>query len=708
MMTLRGLSLAGALIVTGGLLTCVAGATAAPSGRPPRGQGTITQASTYSPALKGTIDYEIYLPAGYKKSATRYPTLYLLHGRGDSMTAWTQEKADLDQLIRTGKIPPVIVVMPDAPWADRGSWYVDSQYTGADYPGLPVETALTRDLVQHVDRTYRTVNGRWARAIGGYSMGGAGALRYVLAHQDLFGAALVLSPAVYNPLPPSDSSVRDYGAFGVGDQRFTDARYEQLNYTALLPKVNPDLPVHLYLAVGDKEYVNPDPADATHDLDFEEAVVYNKLVRTPGVTADWRVLGGGHDWDVWQPGFVDGAQNIFRYIGPTKPEVMSAPLIGTPGDDWAGGVAPSTDGSGDVTAGLAASGSIDGQPYQGKLDAAVIRRGAAGATRWTTEFGTPADERLYGTVAEPDGSTTVAGYTNGNLDGAHPNNSSGDLMAASLSNTGAVQWTRQLGDPAAADRAYAIAPDGSGGTYLAGYTKGSVDGATNAGDKDALLVHLDRNGNPLWSREFGGPGEDKALAVAASSTGVYVAGVTSAAIPGGTAAGGTDGWVAAFSASGTPSWTHQIGSTGDDLLSGVTVAANGTVLLAGTLGSDAVVLAMSPTGQTTWQTTVGTPDADSGVGIAATADGTITLLGYTDGRFTALVGAHDVFAATLSASGKLTATRQFGTAADDGVDPFAESNLFLSPDGRWASGVTYGNTSTRNHGGADVFVNSLA
>jgi hypothetical protein len=281
-------------------------------------------------------------------------------------------------------------------------------------------------------------------------------------------------------------------------------------------------------------------------------------------------------------------------------------------------------------------------------------------------------------------------------------------MAASLSNTGAVQWTRQLGDPAAADRAYAIAPDGSGGTYLAGYTKGSVDGATNAGDKDALLVHLDRNGNPLWSREFGGPGEDKALAVAASSTGVYVAGVTSAAIPGGTAAGGTDGWVAAFSASGTPSWTHQIGSTGDDLLSGVTVAANGTVLLAGTLGSDAVVLAMSPTDQTTWQTTVGTPDADSGVGIAATADGTITLLGYTDGRFTALVGAHDVFAATLSASGKLTATRQFGTAADDGVDPFAESNLFLSPDGRWASGVTYGNTSTRNHGGADVFVNSLA
>ena len=705
MTTRRAMSAAGPLILVAGLLACVSGAAATPSPKPNRG-GTITQASTYSEALNGPIDYEIYLPAGYEQSAARYPTLYLLHGRGDSMTAWTQEKADLDRLISTGKIPPVVVVMPDAPWADRGSWYVDSQYTGADYPGLPVETALTRDLVQHVDRTYRTVNGRWARAIGGYSMGGAGALRYVLAHQDLFGAALILSPAVYNPLPPSDSSVRDYGAFGVGEQRFVDDRYEQLNYTALLPQVNPDLPIHLYLAVGDKEYVNPDPADATHDLDFEEAVVYNKLVRTPGITADWRVLGGGHDWDVWQPGFVDGAQNIFGYIGPDKPEVMNTPLIGTAGNDWAGGVAPSSDGSGDVTVGLAASGPVDGQPYQGKLDAVVTRRSSTGTTRWTTEFGTPADERIYGTVAGPDGSTVVAGYTNGNLDGAHPANTAGDLVAASVGADGARQWTRQLGDTTAADRAYALAPDGTGGSYLAGYTKGSVGGTANAGDKDALLVHLDRFGNPLWTREFGGPGEDKALTVTASTDSVYVAGVTSATMPGGTAAGGSDGWVAAFAANGTQRWLHQVGSSGNDLLAGSTTAPSGDLLVTGTLGADALVIALSPSGQTRWQRQFGTADDDAGVGISAAADGTITVVGYTDGRFTALVGGHDVFAATLTSSGTVQATRQFGTAADDGVDPFAESNLYLT--GGWTTGVTYGNAATRNHGGADVFVNSLA
>ena len=47
-------------------------------------------------------------------------------------------------------------------------------------------------------------------------MGGYGALRYSLAHPDLFGAAIVLSPAVYFPEPPSDSSTREFGAFGKG------------------------------------------------------------------------------------------------------------------------------------------------------------------------------------------------------------------------------------------------------------------------------------------------------------------------------------------------------------------------------------------------------------------------------------------------------------------------------------------------------------
>src|SRR5262249_19140584 len=159
----------------------------------------------------------VYLPCGYSTGAGRYPVLYLLHGRGHTKEAWTQVKSQLDQMIRDGDVPPLIAIMPDAPWSERGSWYVDSACTGTANPGRRVETAFPRDLVTAVDARYRTAAGRDARIIGGNSMGGAGALRFALAHQDLFGSALILSPAVYTPLPPIESNTRIYGGFGRGE-----------------------------------------------------------------------------------------------------------------------------------------------------------------------------------------------------------------------------------------------------------------------------------------------------------------------------------------------------------------------------------------------------------------------------------------------------------------------------------------------------------
>lgn len=266
-------------------------------------------ASAPSAALGEAINYTVYLPAGYDRSTTRrYPVLYLLHGRGDSMDAWTRVKADLDRLIATKQVPPVLAVLPDAPWNDGGSYYVDSAYTG----GKPVETALTHDLVAHVDATYRTSATRDGRLIGGYSMGGYGALRYALAHQDLFASALVLSPAVYTPLPPVDSSAREFGAFGAGSEPFVDSVYTQLNYPALLPGLDPNLPIRMYIAVGDDEWPNPNPEDFRHDIDFESAVLYNAAKRAPGVQAELRVVNGGHDWDVWEPSFVDGIKLLLN------------------------------------------------------------------------------------------------------------------------------------------------------------------------------------------------------------------------------------------------------------------------------------------------------------------------------------------------------------------------------------------------------------
>lgn len=276
---------------------------------------TLVAKSAPSPILGEAIRYTAYLPPGYSTGVRTYPTVYLLHGRGDTSLAWARIAPDLDELITAGTLEPLVAVMPDAPWSDRGSWYVDSLYTGVSPAGSgagrAVEGALTRDLVRHVDATFRTIDDRAARVIGGYSMGGSGALRFALAHQNIFSAVLVLSPAVYVPAPPMGSATRAFGAFGVGSSLFTQSRYDELNYPAALAALDSDLPMHLFIACGDNDYRHPAPEDARHDLDAEATALHAAACRTPGVTSQLRILPGEHDWAFWRLATGQGLVYLF-------------------------------------------------------------------------------------------------------------------------------------------------------------------------------------------------------------------------------------------------------------------------------------------------------------------------------------------------------------------------------------------------------------
>lgn len=268
-----------------------------------------------SVTLGRTYQYTAILPAGYDESDARYPVIYLLHGRGDVMDSWLEARDVLDRLIANGDIPPLIAVLPDMPSSDRAGYYIDSQYTGTLYRAEAVETAFMEDLIPHVDSTYRTYTNRESRLVGGYSMGGYGAIRYSLAYPEVFGGAIVLSPAVYIPLPPADSSMREFGAFGNGDALFDEAIYQSLNYPALLDSVAASgLSLSLFIAVGDDEWKNPNPEDYLHDLDMEAHLFFNQVARVANIRSEFRVYDGGHDWGVWGRGLDEGLRFLADFI----------------------------------------------------------------------------------------------------------------------------------------------------------------------------------------------------------------------------------------------------------------------------------------------------------------------------------------------------------------------------------------------------------
>ena len=88
----------------------------------------------------------------------------------------------LDRLVGSGAMGEAIVVAPDCFTRWGGAQYLDSPALG-DY-----ETHLVREVIPAIDARFRTVATREARAIGGKSSGGFGALVLAMRHPELFAA----------------------------------------------------------------------------------------------------------------------------------------------------------------------------------------------------------------------------------------------------------------------------------------------------------------------------------------------------------------------------------------------------------------------------------------------------------------------------------------------------------------------------------------
>jgi len=138
----------------------------------------------------GTIaSYRIYLPPDYDSNASRrYPVIYFMHGASvdSKRPVVAGYVARVDAAIRSGVTPPVIVVIPQG--LNQNRW-IDSR-DGSK----PMESVIVKNLIPHIDATYRTIATREGRAIEGHSMGGFGALHAGFNHPDLFTAVTGNSP----------------------------------------------------------------------------------------------------------------------------------------------------------------------------------------------------------------------------------------------------------------------------------------------------------------------------------------------------------------------------------------------------------------------------------------------------------------------------------------------------------------------------------
>ena len=145
-----------------------------------------------SESLGRAVRYVADLPPSYAKGEQRYPVVYALHGLFEDSSFW--EGRGLAALLAdqrsTGAVPDFIVIVVDG----DNSFFVNS-------PNGRFQDMVTRDLVAHVDATYRTAAKRESRGLWGVSMGGYGALRIALLEPDRFGVVVTHSAMILTKPP---------------------------------------------------------------------------------------------------------------------------------------------------------------------------------------------------------------------------------------------------------------------------------------------------------------------------------------------------------------------------------------------------------------------------------------------------------------------------------------------------------------------------
>lgn len=143
----------------------------------------------------------IYLPPGYDaQPSRRFPVLYWLHGGAGSQREGIWVVNRMDSAMRSGSLPPFIVVLVQG--------LPDVRYINTKDGTRPVEDVIIRDLLPHIDSTFRTIATRKGRAIEGMSMGGYGTLRLGFKYPELFGAVSALAPSI-KPMSEEPEVVRE-------------------------------------------------------------------------------------------------------------------------------------------------------------------------------------------------------------------------------------------------------------------------------------------------------------------------------------------------------------------------------------------------------------------------------------------------------------------------------------------------------------------
>ncbi len=260
--------------------------------------GNVSKVWYPSPTLKMDKRMTVYTPAGYVGGKEKYPVLYLLHGAGGDEDAWpTLGRAAqiLDNMIAEGLAKPMIVVMTNGyPNTPAAPGEFAAEVNVSTIGGRVREEAVAAmdesfpDVVRYVDKNYRTLPRKSARAICGLSMGGGHAYQISKMWPDLFDYIGLFSAAAFlNKVSYVDGKrVVAEGVDPVIEEQLSTLFAKQ-------PKL-------YWIGIGEKDFLYPGNK------------VFREYLDEKGYPYEYEETSGGHIWRNWRIYLATFAGKLFR------------------------------------------------------------------------------------------------------------------------------------------------------------------------------------------------------------------------------------------------------------------------------------------------------------------------------------------------------------------------------------------------------------
>ncbi len=367
----------------------------------------------------------------------------------------------------------------------------------------------------------------------------------------------------------------------------------------------------------------------------------------------------------------------------TEPTNSTSPTVriwtqtfGGPDSDWGASVQHTSDG-GYIITGATSSYSAEGS------DIWLIKTDKDGNKLWDKTFGGSKDDRGYSVQEIADGGFIIAGYTNSYGAG------SWDIWLIKTDKDGNKLWDKTFGG-SKDDRGYSVQETTDGGFIITGYTS-----SYGAGSKDIWLIRTDRDGNKLWDKKFGGTDSDWGYSVQETADGGFI-------IAGNTfsyGAGSSDIWLVRIDKDGNRLWDKTFGGTDSDWGYSVQETTDGGFIIAGGTnsygagGSDVWLIRTDNDGNKLWDKAFGGPDNDWGYSVQETADGGFIITGVTSSYG---AGIDDIWLVKTDKGGNKLWDKTFG-----GVDSDWGYFIRETPDGGF---IITGNTCSYGAGIDDVWL----